>query len=485
MPKVMFGKYRPDVASIDTQGTSFVQNVLPVPYGYGPVRDLLKFADPLPGRCLGAIGVLDQDNTSHVFAGTETKLYKLNGTTRAWDDVTRLSGNYTVGDRRYWDFDIFGQNVVAVTDANDPQAFTLGTSTEFNDLPDAPQANRVSVVGDFLVLSGLTANPNRIHWSGLNDITHWTPGTASCDYQDFPDGGQTVDVASGEFGLVFQDTAIRRMVFNPVSDAIFDFSRISEERGLFMPYSLVRVHSVAFFYSSDGFYKIDASGAITPIGENAVDATIGENADLTNPRNMIGLADPKSQRIWWFYKSVGNNNAGYLDQSVVFDWIRGEWSPVTINVEFVTATSPLSATLESLDALGTVDSIDISFDLFQATPEHKMTGFATDHAPGYFEGDTLEAILDLPEAAIGNQVRMGARSASPLSDSPTVYIKVGHREALNAAIAWSAESGISARGYAPLRTSGRFLTGRVRIPAGTNWTWIRGMDVDAISMGTR
>lgn len=487
MPKVLFGSWQPDVASIDTQNSSYVHNVIPNASGYGPLKDLLAFADALPARCLGLFGVLDDDNASHVFAGTSTKLYKLNSTTRAWEDVTRASGgNYSVGDREFWSFALFGQNVIAVTDANAPQLYTLGSSADFAALGGTPpQARHVSVVGDFVVLSGLSANPNRIHWSGLNDITQWTPGTNSCDYQDFPDGGYTVNLASGEFGLVFQDTAIRRMVFNPVSDTIFDFSRISEDRGLFMPYSLVRLHSVSFFYSSDGFYRIDGAGALTPIGENRIDQTVRENADLTKPRYMIGQADPQSGRIYWAYKSSGNTNENYLDKLLIYDWQRNQWAQGSINLEYIAASSPLSATLENLDTLGSIDAITLSFDLFQATPEMKLTGVGTDHAPGYFDGDSLEATLDLPEAAIGNAQNMIVRSVAPVSDAATAYIKVGKRQHLNEAISYSDETAISARGYAPQRVNGRFLTGRLRIPAGTVWTYARGLDVDAISGGLR
>lgn len=484
MPKVLFGSWQPDVASIDTQGSSYVHNVIPNASGYGPLRSLLAFADALPARCLGLFGVLDDDNSSHVFAGTSTKLYKLNAVTRAWDDVTRASGgDYNVGSREYWDFELFGQIVVAVTNDNDPQKFTLGTSSAFEALGGSPpKARRVAVVKDQLVLSGLTDNPNRIQWSDLNNIEQWTVGTGSADYQDFPDGGYTIDVAGGEYGLVFQENAIRRMA---ASDLVFDFSRISEGRGLFMPYSLVSMQGVSFFYSSDGFYRIDSAGALQTIGENRIDQTIKDSADLTNPRFMIGQADPQSKRIYWAYKSVGNTNENYLDKLLIYDWQRNQWTQGSINLEYLSASSPLSATLEGLDTLGDLDSLTISLDLYQSTPVFKLTGVSTAHAPGYFEGDALEATLDLPEAAIGNELNMVVNGVRPISDAPSAYIKVGKRPHLDASVDYSDETAISSRGVAPQRVNGRFLTGRLRIPAGTSWTYARGLDVGVITAGLR
>lgn len=487
MPKIMFGSFQPDVESIDTQSSSYVHNVIPTASGYGPFRDLVEIGAALGARCVGAIGVIDDDNTSHVFAGTATKLYKLNSTTRAWADVTRtIGGDYSVTDRDFWSFALFGQNVVAVVNGNAPQVYTLGSSSAFAALGGAPpQARNVAVVGDFLVMIGLTSNPNRIQWSALNDITGWTPGTNSSDFQDFPDGGFTVAVSSGEFGLVFQESAIRRMIFNPVSDAIFDFSRISETRGLFMPHSLVKIHSATFFYSSDGFYRTDGTGSLTPIGENRVDTTIAADMDVSNPRFMVGVADPGSTRILWAYKSIGSGNVNVLDKVLIYDWQRNLWSQASINLEYLCTTSPLGVTLESLDAVGNLDALPFSLDLYQTTPNFQVTGFDATHVPGYFTGDPLEATLDLPEATLGAGARMGVRGIAPLSDAETAYIKCGKREHLNGAVSYSMETAINFRGYAPQRTSGRFLTARLRIPAGTQWTWVRGLDVDAFPMGLR
>jgi hypothetical protein len=58
------------------------------------------------------------------------------------------------------------------------QVFDLSSSTAFaNCAGSPPQAAYISVVGRFLVLSGLLSKPYRIQWSGLNATTTWTSGT--------------------------------------------------------------------------------------------------------------------------------------------------------------------------------------------------------------------------------------------------------------------------------------------------------------------
>jgi hypothetical protein len=502
MTEISFGPYEPDSTSVETQKTVYVKNVVPKSDGYGPVPDLVSFTQALPSRCLGFFTCVDSANTVHVFGATATKLYKLDSATRAWADVSK-SGSYSVSDRDFWDFDIFGSQVIAVANANNPQVFTLGSSAAFADLGGTPpQARRVNIIGDFVVLTGLTANPSRIQWSGINNATQWTPGTNSSDYQDFPDGGYVRGVGGGEFGLVFQDTAIRRMIFNPSGTEIFDFSRVSEDRGLYMPYSLAKSHQSMFFFAADGFYRVDSTGGLTPIGSNRNNQTFINDADLTSPRYMMGTADPLTQRIVWVYKSKANTNPNILDKKLFYDWSLDRWSYAEANCEFLDQASPLSTSLESLDALvapgafssgyssgfaifGGIDSLPFSLDSYVSTTQPKLAAFGIDHALGFFEGPPLEAIVDTSEGAIGEGQRLMVRGVAPISDATSAYVSVQTRERLKDIAITKAETALGATGYCPQRVSGRFLTAKVRIPAGVAWTFARGVEVDSVQVGFR
>ena len=90
----------------------------------------------------------------------------------------------------HWQFAQFGSFVIAVAPNIAPQVFTLGTSVAFSDLAGSPpQAAYIAIVGRFVVLSGLSSNPYRVHWSGLGSAITWTQGVNSSDFQDLPDGG--------------------------------------------------------------------------------------------------------------------------------------------------------------------------------------------------------------------------------------------------------------------------------------------------------
>ena len=183
VPLLPFPAYAPDI--VDYQGNSSltISGVVPRADGYGPVPAPSVYTAALPAQCRGAFVAWQSDGTVHVFAGTATNLYLLNNTTLAWGDVSKGSGTYTsLAATDQWQFAQFRDYVIAVQDNTTPQFFNLASPTLFADLSTAagalgtaPSARYVTVVGRFLVLTGIVAgsgsvagsNPYRVHWSGL------------------------------------------------------------------------------------------------------------------------------------------------------------------------------------------------------------------------------------------------------------------------------------------------------------------------------
>lgn len=484
MGEIAFGPYEPDIASIGTPKSSYVKNVFPRADGWGPVKAVTEFTSAMDGFCRGATGAVQLDNSTAIFGGNDTKLYQVDPTARTWTDVSKVGG-YTVSTKELWDFAQFGNGVIAVTNNNNPQIFTLGSSSAFDDLAGTPpQARRVSVVGDFVVLSGLTNNPNRIQWSSINNPTEWIPGANQGDYNDFPDGGYVQGVAGGEIGIVFQDRAIRRMIYvGP--PLIFQFQRISEDRGVLMRYSICKSGGLTFFLSNDGFYMIDRGGSMTPIGSKRVDRTVLADADLTDPRYMQAVADPVSKRVHWYYKSVGSANVNVLDKEIVYDWSLDRWGMAESNVSTATSVIPLSTTLESLDAIADLDSLPYSLDSYTSSYASSLVVMTTGGKLGFRTGSNLEATLDTPEGMIGNGVRTFISEAQPIGDASGALISCRHRDRIFDTFMESVETPLGVRGYATFRTNGRFNTIRARIPAGETWSYIRSVDVKSKAAGLR
>lgn len=354
-PLLPFGEFRPDISDYEGIGSQAIANVVPRGDGYGPIQDLLAFTQTLPAPCRGGVFARKSDGTIVIFAGTATKLYRLDNSSFAWVDVSKGGASYPgLSSAAQWQFAQFG-NLVFATQANVVlQVFDMNSPTTFTDNSGGPpQAAYISVVGQFLVLSGLLSFPYRMQWSALGDTTGWTAGLNQSDFQDFADGGLVLPVAGGEYGVIFQQSTIRQMTYAPGSAYIFQITRICEDQGLAYPYALTKAGGMIFFYSHQGFQYIQAGSLPVPIGKEKVDRSFISNFDITNPQLFIGANDVNASRILFGYKSL-SGSVGLMDVLLVYDYLLQRWAPTTsIKTEYLLTCAKPGVTLENLDTIAT------------------------------------------------------------------------------------------------------------------------------------
>lgn len=483
MTLVPFGEYRPDVSDFEGQSTRNIVNVIPQGDGYGPMLDFSVLTQALPGPCLGSFYALKSDGSVSVFAATATGLYRLSNTDQSWISV---SGVYSsVPNNRNWFFAQFNNLVIAVQGNVVPQVYDLTSSSSFANLAGSPpQAAYISVVGRFLVLSGLTSNPTRIHWSGLNDTTQWTSGVNSSDYQDLPDGGLVGPIAGNEqSAFIFQDTAIRRMVYAPGSAIIFQIQRISQDKGLFAPYSVVRSGEKIFFFSAQGFQVIDSGGLPTQIGRERVDKTFFADLDRSNLHYFVGAADPRSTKVYWAYKS-SSGVAGKHDKLIGYDYTLNRWFTIRMTGQFLLGVSQPGITLEGLDAFfSSIDAMTSSLDSFALSVTPEIAQFDAQNRLGFFRGATLEATLETAEQG-NNGDHIFVRGFRPITDATSILGSASYRETLRETPNAGVEASMNTRtGRIDLRRSTRYSRLKVRIPAGATWTYCAGVEPDVVAEG--
>jgi len=340
-------------------------------------------------------------------------------------------------------------NLVFATQANALlQVFDLTSSTAFGDaLGTPPQAAYIDVVGRFLVLSGLLSNPYRIQWSGLNSFNaaqSWTPGVNSSDFQDFPDGGIVRGVAGGEFGIIFQDQAIRRMTYVPGSPVVFQIDRIAQDKGLFAPYSVVRAGEFVFFYSSQGFQRIVPGGLPEQIGREKVDRTFRADLDRGNLQLLIGTADPRSTRVYWAYKSTSGSAALY-DKILGYDYLLDRFFQVAISGEYLLGISQSGLTLENLDSIASsLDAMTLTLDAYATAVQPEIAQFGADHKLSFFRGDNLEAVLETAEQGTDGQ-RIYLNGFRPVTDAPSAFGAASYRETQQAVPTYLDEVAVNPR----------------------------------------
>lgn len=356
MPLLPIAQYKPDISDYEGNSTRNIRNVVPQGDGYGPFSNFAGFTKTLPGACRGGFYALNSDGTVAIFAGTATDLYQLNNTNYSWTKVSAGAVSYpALSASAQWQFAQTG-NLVFATQANTVlQVFTVGTSSAFSAaLGSPPQAAYITVIGQFLVLSGLLSQPFRIQWSGLglfNSSSAWTAGLNSSDFQDFPDGGVVRGVAGGDqSGIIFQDQVIRSMAFVAGSPYVFQISKETQGLGLQAPYSLVQSGGNILFYSGKGFHIIPPGGQPTPIGRERIDRTFINNLDIGNMQLFMAAADPRSTRVYWAYKSTAGA-ANLYDGLLGYDTLLDRFFPVQASGQFLLGLSQSGITLEALDPI--------------------------------------------------------------------------------------------------------------------------------------
>ena len=232
------------------------KNVYPLGIGYGAFPSAVDFSNAA-SETLNSVFVAKFGAVVEVFAGSATKLYKLNIGTLALADVSK-SGGYS-GDG-VWRFEQFGNVVLACNDNARIQTWTIGSSTAFADVAaTAPIAKDIAVVRDFVFAGniGVGSEPDKVQWSDINDETDWTSGaTSQSDFQIIADGGNVQAITGGEFGVILLEKSLVRCSY--VGSPLFwQFDTISNGLGCLEGHSVAQYGNITFFLSDDGFYSTD------------------------------------------------------------------------------------------------------------------------------------------------------------------------------------------------------------------------------------
>ena len=383
-----------------------------------------------------------------------------------------------------WQAFQFGNNVVFLQANSAPQVYDVSSSTAFANLGGSPPTARYgTVVGRFAVLSGLVSNPTRVHWSDLDGITTWTPGTGFANSVDLPDGGIVRGVAGGEFGLILQESTTRRMVYVPGAKPAFQIERIAEEKGLLGPYSIVRAGERVLFVSAQGFQEY-YGGVLAPIGKERLDRTFLADLDTGSLHLFIGASDPTGTRAFWAYKSVGSASTAAFDKIICYDTTLQRFSPpIPVSGEYLAPLVKPGLTLDALDTISSsIDALGFTLNSVQAALAARLAAVDATHRLGFFDGSNVEAILETSEQGLEGR-RMFVRGFEVRTDAADVVGSVRYRANAQAALSQTSESEINRQGVCPQRIDTKLARARMRIPAGTLWTYAMGIEPEFVTTG--
>ena len=484
-----FGEWLPDQPEHLNPGANVAKNVYYALQGYKPFKSLVSYStNTISTDARGAGSFRDNTNTVFNFVATNTNIYQLDSGT-----FTSRKGSLTGTSTDFFTFTQFGNYIIASNGVDAPQYYLMGTSTNFANLSTiatdgSPPLFRVSgVIRDFLVTGNIAGATNRIQWSGINDISTWTEGSKSADFQDLPgSGGRVVGITSGEIGYVFRQNQIIRMDY--VGGAtVFRLSVISPNRGAVYGKTICQDNRRVFFYADDGFYQIDGDNVIA-IGAEKVNRFFEGNLNKAFTDRIVAAIDPFNQLAMWLYPSASNtsNTTGICDRILIYNYATQKWSLAEASSSQIFSQFVGAYTVELMDIISqNLEDINIALDSdFWSGGQLLLGGITNDFKAAIFSGNQLEAEIETSEQEVFPGTRANITGVRPIVDA-TATVTVKTRERLADTETESSSSTMTDSGINPVRQSGRYVRANVKIAAGTNWNHAQGIDLIASRAGYR
>lgn len=465
LKRLIFPPWEPDKASDDTPQDA--KNVLPTVDGYRPVPAFSAITPALAAKFIGGAAFVGLDGTAALLSGTATNLYRYSG--GAWASVLTTAASV-------WRFAQYGSLVIGVN-GNAPIKFSLsgGTASTLGGSP--PVAKMVATVRDFVMLAGDPTNIQTVTWSGFNNAEGWTGGTNQSGSQLFADGGEIMGLAGGEYGLVLQRRAIKRMTYVGVP-LVFQVDEIASNVGAMAKGGIAQTGRTVFFLSERGFMKTDGTD-VQPIGEEKFNRWFfGRFSRADIEAGLTAAVDPRASIVYWCMPGVilayhyGLDKAAYIETDV-----QAVFGGFTANTS-----------LDALDALfpSGIDSIPVSLDdptFSGGNPLLLATNAA--NVVGTFAGANLATRFVTQREEIQPGYRVRIRSVRPITDAiggtVTADCRARDGDAPNEVTAGSVRDG----GRFPIRANGRHVSVSHSIPAGAVWSYAQGLDVEYERAGRR
>ena len=472
--RVTFGEWLPDQPGVIGALTT-AKNCYPRAVGYGPFPEEANYSGDASEDLNNVVAAKSTAGGTSIFAASISKLYKLNGTTLTFDNVSGTT--YSNAER--FRFTQFGNRLIAASETNTLQGYDLTSATTFSDLAvDAPKAKYVTVVRDFVVTGFQTAYPFRVQWSGINNETTWTAsGTTQADYQDIPDGGIVQGVTGGEFGIVLLERGLVRMSYVG-TPLIFQFDNISRNLGCYEPNSVIQYQGITYFLGDDGFYACNGQNVVN-IGAEKVNRYFFNSLRDADIVKMSTALDPSKSLVLWGYPTV---DATY--RLLVYHVPTKRWSFVETGVDRIASSSTPGVTLEGLDNYSaSIDALATPLDSRIWFGGKLQLAGVTARKIITFSGSPKTAQIDTSDIETQNNQSM-ITLIKPLVDNGSASVAIDSRLTLDEQTSFPAVTAASSENRVGVRSYGRYHRVRTQ-PSGDNWSSAIGMDIEIQQAGTR
>jgi hypothetical protein len=477
--RIPLGEWLPDQPAYPNPGAIEVRNAIPQAGSYRSFNAFSANTGAAGSLILNAIWV-EFAGSIEVIAGTTTTLLRLSG--GSWSTV---GSGYSVTS---WEFARFGSQVIAVAPGQAPQIIDLSVgSPAFSSITGTPEnppnARRIGIVRDFVMLGNLDSEPDVIQWSGYNNATIWDDGGSTqyqADAQILFTGGDVQKIIGGPFGYVFQEREIKAVEYiGP--PPVFNIQTLDRERGAISGDSVVAAGDRVFFLAQDGFYMI-VGGQFTPIGAERVNRWFLDEVDSAAISEVVGAVDRRNTLVVWGFKT--DATASVLQRLLIYNYTVDRWAYADVSADNITNLVELRNVGYTLDTLDTilpggpdVDSITVESPAYVGGA---LLLFATGSGGtlGTFTGDAKQAVIDTAEFDGGQNLRRSITNVRPLVEgdaSTSITVSVGARDSLRDTPTFTAAQALNSVDEAPILSDARYH--RIRLTVEDGFDHANGVDV--------
>lgn len=453
-----FGELTPDLAA-DSKHLSVAKNCRAIANGYGPLPSFSGVTTSLGAAFVGGGSFIASDASSTMLGATAAKLRKFSG---SWSDII------SVVTTARWYFAQFGDNIIYANGAQlGKYILTAGTAAVIATSPT--NAIDVATVKDFVMC--LTADSQAI-WSGFNDSTFWTAGTNQSDYQPLLDGGTGVRIIGGEYGIILQKNALRRVTYTGQPGTIFQFDVISPEIGCMAAGSVSNVGRLIFFLSERGFELCDGQDVV-PISDNKLNEWFFSTFSRQDIGNIWSAIDPRRNEVWWVMP-------GTPGTAIVYNWVLKRLVTVEQDMAGIISGRTSNTSLDALDAIYTdLDHVTVSLDDPSLAGGNPLLLLAnSSNVLGAMSGTSLAATFQVRNIELAPGKRSRLRSIRPISDATTATAIVDSRMRAGDSEDLNTVATMRTNGKMPLRANGRYHNLTLTIPAATTWSYAQGCEFE-------
>jgi hypothetical protein len=275
------------------------------------------------------------DGTTHADNATVTLIFDASNTTinaTSWNEAA--SSSETVLDSRYWVFENFGEDLLALQ--SDGKLFkwdkSAGVTTRAAVVhANAPTASRHLILStpdrhaillgtETTIGSTTTQDDLFLRFSSQEDTSTWSPSsTNTAGSFRIQDGSKIITTLRSRGSiLIWTDTSLHSLQFiGP--PFIFGLSQVASNCGAISPYCAVDVNGTTFWMSQQSFYMFD--GAVRKIPCSVQDYVFDDFSITQQPLVYAGLNSDFNE-ITWFYASA---DSSFIDRNVTYNYVEGTW----------------------------------------------------------------------------------------------------------------------------------------------------------------